>query len=161
MKLTHEIITHILYDFGIFSNALSIKNEEFKTSSKIKFEDNGALTERYIYSIKSSIENRQLKVYFIDASSKISEEYSMLIEIDNLPIYGLYFYEDDEGVRSIISTSLDKKSWFNCSVFLQATFLAGMEQLKELKFPWEKNELSEQEKDMVFSFMEHFNADEK
>ena len=161
MKLTHEIIAHILYDFGIFSDSLSIKKEDFKKSSKFNFEDSGALTERFIYSIKSSIENRQLKVYFLDASSKISEEYSLLIEIDNLPIYGLYFYEDQEGERSIISSSLDKKSWFNCSIFLQATFLAGMEQLKELKFPWEKNELSEQDQDMVFSFMEHFNADEK
>ncbi len=38
----------------------------------------------------------------------------------------------------MIAYSLDLKLWMGCSTFLQATFLSGMEQIRETGFAWNK-----------------------
>jgi len=162
MRLTHEIAAYILEGFGINSNKKSIKTDEYKTSSVIKFEYKDNIIERNIYSIKSIADDREIKIYFLDISSSDVEEYAFIIGIDKLPIYGIYFYEEGDDIRSSICTSADKQNWLECNIFLQATFLAGMESIKELNFvwKWDKNDLSEQEKELVFSFIDHYNSHE-
>lgn len=161
MKLKNAICEHILSDFGINSNKNKIISDNYKSSAFIKFEDDGKVVKRNIYAIKSNVENRSIKVYIVDMSLEV-KEYSLIIEVDDLPIYGINyyrnFYQDNySDIFSKIATSLDKKTWIECNTFLQATFLAGMENIKNLNVSWEKLDITKNEEEILHSFIEYSN----
>jgi hypothetical protein len=40
--------------------------------------------------------------------------------------------------EALIACSLDGKAWMECQTYLQATFLAGMEQVRDVGMNWSK-----------------------
>jgi hypothetical protein len=61
----------------------------------------------------------------------------------------------DSKVESdpMIAVSMDGKSWLECGTFLQSTFLAGMEQIRELGLAWHKASNYKSEYDALLSFI--------
>jgi hypothetical protein len=50
---------------------------------------------------------------------------------------------------------MDSKSWLECNTFLQATFLTGMEKVKEIGFAWSKATNYQPQYQAMLSFITH------
>lgn len=145
--LTQEIINHIFSGFsvlqsGYFNNSKfkSLKSSEFLLSEKVSFEDDdGRMRKNNIWGVQFTIENSPLKILLADCSvEKNILEYAMLVSLKDSPSYGLYsaYSLDDEKIDSVplIAVSVDNQNWMSCNTYFQATFLAGMENTKELTY---------------------------
>ncbi len=72
----------------------------------------------------------------------------------------MYTGSVDEEIDSeaLIAVSSDKKHWMPCSTYLQATFLAGMEQVRDSGFAWTKcSEYKEQYQQLLSFIKFHHN----
>jgi hypothetical protein len=66
--------------------------------------------------------------------------------------------EEKVDPEVMIAVSTDKDNWMPCSIYLQATFLAGMEQIRDLGFGWTKAaNYSEQHKQLLSFIKFHQN----
>jgi hypothetical protein len=68
-------------------------------------------------------------------------EYCLVIQLKDAPIFGIYLIfnqlvEDPPEAEPMIAVNVDKQHWVPCTTYLEATFLAGMEQLRDLGFGW-------------------------
>jgi hypothetical protein len=133
--LRTEIIKHIYSNFGIIPsdyliNTKSLINDNFLIKEKISFEnEDNKIVQNNIWGCEFSVESQNIKVLLADSSQeKDLYEYYLLIHLKDAPMYCMYLNFNNE---SKLNLSIDSESWMECSTFLQATFLAGMEQLKE------------------------------
>ena len=70
-------------------------------------------------------------------------EFALTIQLKDAPTFGVYLIynklvEDPPYAEALIAVNTDNKHWIPCNTYLQATFLAGMEQLRDLTFGWVK-----------------------
>ena len=148
-SLTEEIIRHIYKSLGVKlpgvkNNFNSIMQPEFMLESKISFEDG---EQKNIWGIEFKIQENYLNLLLADCSQDVIPEYALLVSTKDAPSYGCYLsYSeyDPEKQQSLpmIACSLGS-SWAECSIFLQATFLSGMEKIKE--FNVEYNRVSDED----------------
>lgn len=156
-KLTTEIVKHILSGFlSINSDKYkSIISSEFLLSKKLLTEEDGIDFEYEIWGCQTQM-TEPIKCIIMNCSSSDKREYCLIISIHNYPTYGVYIFSDLENEKSLISVSIDKgKTWMPCQIYLQATFLAAMEQLKDNMFVWEKCKEFDQEYECLKSFFMH------
>lgn len=147
-KLTEEIIKRVYKCIGVIlpgdtATIESIMQNTFIIPNKIIFDDgaNGGS----IWAIQSNInEQNSIKLMLADCSQSEVPEYALLIAIDGAPSYATYLgYREYADINSpynydaLIACSVQDGSWVECSVYLQATFLCGMEKLRELSAGFE------------------------
>lgn len=167
-SLTKEIVYHILSGFGLLwaefidlDKIKSIKSVDYLLSEKVSFEDDeGKTIVKKIWGIQLSIENQDLKILITDCSlEKDISEYAALIQLKDTPAYGMYLVTSSDLIDSeaLIAVSVDNKNWMQCSTYLQATFLAGMENAKEIGFSWNKCQDYKQQYDLLLSFIKYHN----
>lgn len=138
INLTESIINHVLCNLKVISsdfindNSKSIINRDYLLEDKLSLElEDGAIVNNKIWGCQFLIENKTLKVLVCDASIDESiKEYCVMIHLDGSPIYGLYLILDQNDPQPMIACSVNGKEWIKCSTYLEATFLAGMEQIK-------------------------------
>jgi hypothetical protein len=53
----------------------------------------------------------------------------------------------------MIAVTMNGKEWMECGTFLQATFLAGMEQIREVGLAWNKCANYKEQFDMLLAFI--------
>lgn len=148
LNLREEIIKHIFANLGIIASdyvvlnkASSLMSKEFLLNQTLSFEDDdGATIRNKIWGCQISASNQEVKILLGDCSQYSDvPEFALIIQLKNAPAYGIYLvcadHVDSEG---LIACTLNSKDWLECSVYLQATFLAGMEQTKEVGLSWRK-----------------------
>ena len=165
-----HIIKHIFANLFIFPSVFvdvnktkSLMTKEFLLNEKIHYEND---IKNNIWGCQVLIENSEMKVLLGDCSQDINvPEYCLLVQLKDAPAYGLYIIYDKNNVGvdpdPLISCSLssDKESaWIDCNTYLQATFLAGMEQIKDYKLTWNKCSNYLQQYELMLSFIKHYNS---
>lgn len=135
--LTKEIVHHVFSGFGTGNpNARSLQSPEFQLSKKLVFTTiDVGLRENDVWGCKFSYLSGEVNVVLGDCSqigSVSPDEMCLIVGLKGSPFYALYLDELDDG-GFMIATSLDGKAWVECSLFLQGTFLAAMEQIKEMQ----------------------------
>lgn len=145
--LTEQIIRHIFKNIGIQNSANenqinSLIREEFLTHKSLELEEDGNVNKYPIYGCEITIPNGSEKISIVlsDISNEIPE-YLLLVRLNNAPPYAVHLaYADKLGQREIsnplIAYYFVSSKWAECNTYLQATFLAGMEQLKDIHIPW-------------------------
>ena len=135
-RLTEEIIRHVLSCFVVVSNdvdrsGLPLNGKDYQLKETILFDTDEGLIKNQVWGIQFIVEQKMFKVLLADTSIDKCPEYCLLVHLEGLPYYGLYLSTDEDFSQAIIAFSMDGSSWNECSTFLQATFLAAMEQIRE------------------------------
>ncbi len=165
-----EIIKHIFANFGVVpanfinhDNLVSLINKEYLLSETISLDDdNGGVVKKKIWGCQLSASSQELKVILCDLSLDSNiREYYMIIQLKNSPSYGLFYSYDLNDLMEdygTISFSLDGEKWIECETYLQATFLAGMQQVKDIGFAWGKcSDYKNQYKNMI-NFIKYYST---
>lgn len=158
--LKNQIIKHIFANFGVIEskyidlqNSKSLLDNDFLLKEKIKFE----ISENKIWGCQFSITPQSIKVLLGDCSlSDEQKEYCLIIQLEGAPIYGLYLSIYNE---SLFACSLkDSNEWMICNTYLQATFLAGMEQVKDAGLSLNKCENYQDLYKSLLSFIKFYSS---
>jgi hypothetical protein len=149
-ELAKEIIKHIYKGFGISSKTKSIISKEYLLDKKITFVEDELSEAGTLYGCQLSAGDQEVKVIVADASYEQYGEFYMIVHLKGAPYYGLSFSFN----HYVLGYSIDGKGWDNCSVYLQGTFLAAMEQLKESHLNWNKCYDYQDENDSLPHFVE-------
>ncbi len=155
-ELTNQIIIHIMENLGINSNkSKSLISKDYLLPEKLSFETDSEEFENSIWGCQFVVENKSLKLLLGNSSiSKHEKEYCLIVHLEDSPTYGLYLSEIDKD-QNIIAFSVSGKDWMKCSVYLQATFLAGIEQIRDIGFPQEICKNYKNEYDSMISFINY------
>jgi|HubBroStandDraft_5_1064220.scaffolds.fasta_scaffold106428_2 hypothetical protein len=152
-KLTEEISYHILANLGVlpapFVNQEQTKaviSKQFLLPEKITLEIEGSdPLRKNVYGCQIPVANSQdFKLLLADCTQeKNVPEYGVVVQLKGAPAFGIYFIfnqiiEEEIDPEAMIAVNTDKKHWIPCTTYLQGTFLAGMEQLRDLGFGWVK-----------------------
>jgi hypothetical protein len=155
-KLTRNIIEHILCGLGVlmstdFADVNSIISKEYKLPFQLIFDDGD---KKDIWGCQILSNQQEISILIGDCSDDI-KQYCGVIQLKNSPAYGIYFL-DDENEMPLIACSLNSKDWMYCNTYLQATFLAGMEQIKDLGLAWHSITEYEDQHKLLLSFIEYY-----
>jgi len=152
-KLTEQIVYHVLSNLGVIASSFVNKettkpiiDKQFLLSEKLSFEDEeGETIRKNVYGCQLSVaDSKELKMILGDCTQdKNFPEYCLVVQLKDAPAFGLYVVVSpttSERVDSevLIAVSTDNNYWMPCSTYLQATFLAGMEQIRDIGFGWTK-----------------------
>lgn len=149
--LRNEIVKHILSNLGINSQAKSIIDKEFILKDKVNFVD----ISFPIYGCKISASSQEVKILLVKCLEDLQEYYVLVQLADKIP-FGLFFiHEHEDNENSNIAYYSEFKNWVNCNTFLQASFLAGMEQIKDVGYSYNKLTNSELEYKSLISYIKY------
>jgi hypothetical protein len=146
-RLTKEIISHIFSHFGINTtgSTKSLNSPEFLLPEKLKIQEDDKIFNYNIWGYQLAID-QEITFLLVECS----KEFALFISMKDHPSYGLYFSD-----QPLIACSLNGKDWMICNLYLQATFLAGMEQLRELNYPGKKATNYQEQYQSLLSFIEY------
>lgn len=170
--LTEHIVNHIFSNLLIINSSQfdrdkykSIRSEDHLLLKSMVFEDEtGQELHRNIWGVQLTIENQNLKLLLADCSVDSStQEYALLVYLPDSPSYAVYSaYSNDSSNRVnsdvLIAASLDGQNWMKCNMYLQAMFLAGMEQIKDVPYRMSKCQEYSKEYDLLKSFVKYHGA---
>lgn len=138
-QLTNHIIKHIYNNLGLnrdLKMPVSIKNYSFLLEETIDFNDESGDLSAQVWGAQIEIENAKFKIIVTDLSEYFTE-HAMLVKLDGCPTYACYLSEDLLTLQfGDISFSLKEGQWLKSSIGIQATFLAGMENLRDVTGQW-------------------------
>jgi hypothetical protein len=157
-ELTNAIIKYLYTGLGIYGTEVpvSLRHQLFKTDKQIAFEDESGSKGVPVWAGETKLDNK--KFNFIYTSLTINEmtEDFLVVKLDDNPGYGCYASLDILNQSTIgdgfIAVQLKLNSWIPANVYLQATFLAGMEQLKDLASRYDKSSKVEE----MFGLLKEF-----
>lgn len=150
--LMAEIVKHVLANLAVtpsefvnLERTKSLTSKEFLLKEKLNFEtDEGAPLKNNVWGCQISAEQQEIKILVGDCTQdKNFPEYCLLVQLKDSPAYGLYLMyteamEESFNPEPMIAVSVNNKDWMECTTYLQATFLAGMEQIRDLGLSWSK-----------------------
>lgn len=142
-KLTEQIIRHVYNCLGIklpnkINSVHSIMQPEYLLSSKISFDDG---TSNDIWGLEfevSKSDDMFVKIIIANMADGNVPEYAMLVAAKDTPSYACYLAYDEYSAadevsdRPMIACNIQNTSWAECSTYLQASFLCGMEKIREI-----------------------------
>lgn len=141
-KLTMEICKHILSNFGIIPSTFfdsqsfkTLNSDEFLLDKSLVFlDDNDKEVHKKVWGCSASFNNVSFSILLADLTQDDLVSYCFIVQMENAPAYG--FYIDVLGDEAIISCTTNNTNWTVCTTYLEATFLAAMEQLRGTGLPW-------------------------
>lgn len=145
-ELTDQIILHIFNNLGITSHTtLSLNSDSFLLSKTIAFQNlEGNSQQAPLWGAEISIDKIKLRLLLADFSEG-DKELILIVKLDNAPSYGIYishnssdFFEEIIPNEAFILFSLKENEWLITNTYIQATFLAGMEQLQDISASWSR-----------------------
>lgn len=150
--LTEQIAYHVLASLGVlpapFINQDTIKSildKQYLLSEKLSFEINGETVRKNIYGCQVGVsDGKELKLLVADCTQdKEFPEFCLVVQLKGAPAYGVYLVftklaQEPTDPEVLIAVTTDRQHWMPCSTYLQATFLAGMEQIKDIPVGWTK-----------------------
>lgn len=135
MKLTDHIVEHIFTNLGMINvKQNSIFLPELIIEPKITFEENGKEQHHDVFVCEGAINQAKM----IIAAAKIenedhTQELLAVISLENSPTYGCRLSLNEKSINDgVIVFQIKDKTWLEANIFIQASFLAGMEQLRDL-----------------------------
>ncbi len=150
-RLLEQIVRNILENFKVIPSEFvsdektkSLMTNEFLLKDTLSFEVDGVNRTNKIWGCQIFYSESEFKILLGDCSQEDDiPEFCLIFQLKGTPAYGVYLvYNDlvDKEVPSdpLIACSLNETDWLECNTYLQATFLAGMENLKELGLAWKK-----------------------
>jgi hypothetical protein len=166
-QLTEQIAYHVLANLGALpapfinkETTKSLLDKQFMLPERITFEVDGETVKKNIFGCQVTVaDGKDFKMLIIDCTQeKELPEFCLLINLKDAPCYGVYFVYSglvDEAVDSeaLIAVSTDKQHWMPCSTYLQATFLAGMEQIRDIPMGWAKCANYQEQYQQLLSFI--------
>jgi hypothetical protein len=167
-KLTEEIAYHVLSNLGVlpsdfvnFDKTKSVMDKQFLLPEKITFQTaEGNIIHNNVYGCQITITPaKDFKLLLADLTQeKNVPEYCLFIQLKDSPAFAVYLIfnrlvEDPPDSEALIGVSADKKFWMPCTVYLQATFLAGIEQLRDLGYGWSKCDSYKIQYEQMLSFI--------
>lgn len=166
-QLAEQIAYHILANLGIlpasFVNkdlTMSIKDKQFLLPEKITFDMDGDTFHKNIYGCQVMVaDGKDFKILLGDCTQdKLLPEYCLLAQLKDSPTFSVYLIftqlaETPTDPEVLIAVSTDGKHWMPCTTYLQATFLAGMEQIRDINHGWTKCEDYQSQHQQLLSFI--------
>jgi hypothetical protein len=163
--LTEQIVQHILANLGVVPTSYmsektsSIIDKQFLLPEKVSFEVEDDVVQKNVYGCQISItDTKEFKMLLAECGTSELPEYCLLIQLKEAPTFGVSFLygqlvEPPLDSEAMIAVSPDHKNWMPCNTYLQATFLAGMEQLRDLGFGWTKCANYQEQYQQLLSFI--------
>ena len=170
-SLMEEIIRHIFSNLAVVPNSTinldkttSIRAKEFILPEILIFTDEDEKEIKNCIwgcSLSTNQNPEGLTILLGDCTQYADiPEYCVVVQLKNAPIYGLYLVYNDlrDGCLSdpLIAVSINNKDWMPCDTYLQATFLAGMEQIRNLNFNLNKCIDYKNQHEMMLSFIRFY-----
>jgi hypothetical protein len=161
--LLEQIIRHILANLLVIpSNFISpdsksILDNEYLLDDKLSFIlENDKVISHKVWGCQFSANEREIKLIATNCSEDSEKEWALLVQLKDAPAYGIYLIDNNsEDCEPMIACSVEKIGWLKCNTYLQATFLAGMEQLKEIQFKWHKCVNYKEHLELLKSFIQY------
>jgi hypothetical protein len=145
--LLEEIIKHIYAslaiipgDFIDLDKTKSLRSKEFLLNEHISFDVDDKIIDNNVWACQISADNNELKMILADCSQdKDISEFALVVQLKNAPAYGLYLiYNSEVNSEALLACTINNSDWLECNTYLQATFLAAMERLKDTYLNWNK-----------------------
>ena len=146
--LLETIVKHVLANLAIIPSEFvklgatkSLKSKDFLLTERMPFiMDDGLQVNRNVWGCQLSVEQQEIKLLLADCSLEENiPEYALLVQLKDNPYYGVYLVHSNEvDSEPMIGCSMNGKDWMECQTYLQATFLAAMEQMRDIGFTWSK-----------------------
>lgn len=157
--LTDCIVEHIFDNLGIsLQRTASLRDPVFQLKETIEYDD---VYQAPLYGAEFTIEKSHFRMLLADFSdSETYSEYAMVIKLTGSPTYGCYLFIDgaigtpEDG---LICFAAKPNTWLKASISIQATFLAGMENLREVNTSWTKPKKYQDLLEELKSFYEYQN----
>jgi hypothetical protein len=167
VQLTKSIIRHIYSSLLItesyfinYSENESIINNTYIIDRTLDLNDSETIFKNTVWGCQSDVSGKKISLLVGDCSlDKDVFEYCLIVKLEDAPSYGCYLVVNEEyDPEALIACTLDGKNWMECNTYLQATFLAGMEQFKELNTKWVKIDNYDNEFNLLKSFLSFHNS---
>lgn len=162
-QLMETIVRHIFASFAVVPSAFinldktkSLMNKEFLLPDSLPFEsdDPGQVKKNRVWGCQLAADQQDIKILLGDCSEDSgTQEYALLVQLKDAPIYGVYLVASELFSEPMIAVTMNGKEWMECNTYFQATFLAGMEQIKQFGFAWNKCSDYKDQLDMLLSFI--------
>lgn len=163
-ELMETIVRHIFASMAIIPSAFvnlnkskSLMDREFLLPDTIPFEgeEPGQVKKNKVWGCQFSADKQDIKILLGDCSEDRSiQEYALLVLLKDAPIYGVYLVSSGSpDSEPMIAVTMNGKEWMECNTYFQATFLAGMEQIRQFGFAWNKCLDYKEHLDMLRSFI--------
>ena len=159
-QLLESIVKHVFAnlaiipsDFVNLDRSRSLMEKEYLLDQKLTFE--GDVRQGQVWGCQLSSDLQEIKMLLGNCSQDDSVlEYCLIVSIKNAPSYGLYLIQSKELFgEPLIACTVNGKEWLECNTFLQASFLAGMEQVRETGLSWKKCQTFSEEFEKMLSFI--------
>lgn len=169
--LMEQIIRHVLANLGVvpsdtvdLSFNLELRTDQFLLPEKLTFAgtDGESDVVNHIWGCQITSQQKSMKILLGDCTqdSRIPE-FCLITQLEGAPPYGLYLVFNDlvDGCLPdpLIAVSTNK-NWMVCETYLQATFLAAMEQVRSLGFGWTKCTNYREQFELLNSFIKYHSA---
>ena len=149
IKLLDQIVRNVFSnlliiksDFINIETSKALNSKDFLLREKIDFDTDEGVISNKIWGCQISTGDQEIKLLLGDCSQDDVAEYCLIVQLKNTPTYGVYLIDTESSSKNtgdaLIACNLNENNWMICNTYLQATFLAGMEQIKELSFSWNK-----------------------
>jgi hypothetical protein len=165
-------VEHIYQSFAILPSEFINRNRsnplistDYLLSDKLHFQVDNQVINKNVWSCQVNVSGKEFKVLLGDCGTTDFYEFAMVVCSKELPTWGLYLVFDDsvnvEDKEAMIACSVPNDtndSWLEASTFLQASFLAGMEQLRDAGLAWNKPTEYKEEFQRLLSFIKFHTA---
>lgn len=161
-QLREQIVEHVFANLGMIvadyvkPDSKSLASEEFLLKHVLVFEDeSGHDIRNKVWGCQLSAESQEIKILLGDCSQYSNvPEYALIVQLKNAPAYGVYLIcSPNVDSEALIGCSINSKDWMECNTYLQATFLAGMEQIRDIGLAWSKCADSESQFKLLQDFI--------
>lgn len=134
--LTNQIVKHIFDNLGLTDNR-QVSLLQFLTDKTIQFSSDGKdeeISSSQIWACQTVINNVRFRMMSTSFPDIEETETIFISKLDNCPTYGcsLITGSNPSFLEGHIGCKMNEESWVPTTIFIQATFLAGMEQLKDI-----------------------------
>jgi hypothetical protein len=138
-KLLDQILNHIYGNLGLTRKvATPITTDAFCLKESLLFSDEDGDHKALLWSAQTDI-GATMKILCADFSLD-NYEYALIVELEKCPAYGCYLcldkFKSNKEVYDGLLTFFSNGKWLVANTYLQATFLAGMESVKNFNAPW-------------------------
>lgn len=149
------VIVKYIVDKLISSNEFStpLVSNSFILNKKLNiFEDENS----WLYGASTTISDIKTNIFCL--SQELNKDYLIIIfQATNLPTYALYYDNESNYYKLFCKTNIS--SWMNSNTLLQATFLAGMEQINNSHLYYELADINDFNIDDLKSLIEFSNKE--
>lgn len=156
-SLEFEIIRHLLLKFGADVNSNSLTGlghlrPDKVSELKFRIEEDGVVYEKPLWSAELEVASSLIRCMLCGLGDDSQPEFALVFRMDDLPSYGVRLSDDPEDFGTI-RYRVAHGQWIPASLYLQATVLAGVEQISDLPLVWKRCEDDSDLHELMIDFL--------